>query len=234
MITSCRSKMDLTADFSASGDQRACGTAEAQKLGDRCCIPTCSFVGNLTGCDTLEVASFLSQRSALDRKPAIIAVAEIVLNVRDLPTMRDFYRTVLGFELLSEACHETGLEPDREGRPTIAFLTVKALDTPLGTHGHPQLLALIDFRRHLFAKGHFLGHDPTQSTLNHLAFEIPPNSYEAHRERLEALGLSPREVRFPAMAARALFFHDPEQNVLELICHAGSDDETHSTEPLHR
>jgi hypothetical protein len=24
---------------------------------------------------------------------------------------------------------------------------------------------------------------------------------------------------FPAMTARALFFDDPEQNVLELICH---------------
>ena len=55
----------------------------------------------------------------LDAKPTIIAVAEIVLRVRDLPAMRDFYRTVLGFELLSEACHETGPEPDAEGKPRI-------------------------------------------------------------------------------------------------------------------
>jgi catechol-2,3-dioxygenase len=159
----------------------------------------------------------------LDTKPPITGVAEIVLNVRDLPTMRDFYRMVLGFELLSEACHETGPQPDPEGEPTIAFLTIKALDTPLGRHGHPQLLALIDFRRHIFAKGHFVEHDPMQSTLNHLAFEIPPESYEAHKQRLEALGRSPREAKFPAMAARALFFNDPEQNVLELICHSPSD-----------
>jgi len=157
-------------------------------------------------------------------KPTIIGVAEIVLNVRDLPTMRDFYRMVLGFELLNEACHESGPEADAGGKPTIAFLTVKQLDTPLGRHGHPQLLALIDFRRHIFAKGNFLGHDPTQSTLNHLAFEIPPETYEARKQRLEGFGLSPREVRFPAMAARALFFNDPERNELELICHASSDD----------
>ena len=154
--------------------------------------------------------------------PGIIGVAEIVLNVRDLPRMRDFYQAVLGFELLSEACHETGLEPDPNGEPTIAFLTIKPVDTPLGRHRHPQLFALIDFQRHVFAKERFDGHEPTRSTLNHLAFEIPPESYEAQRERLETLGLRPRPVAFPAMTARALFFTDPEQNVLELICHAAS------------
>ena len=152
--------------------------------------------------------------------PAITGVAEIVLSVRDLPTMRDFYQKVLGFELLSEACHENGPNPDPHGEPTITFLTIKHVDTPLGRHGHPQLLALIDFRRHVFAKGRFQGHDPARSTLNHLAFEIPPDTYEVHKERLEILGLQPRPAVFPAMMARALFFNDPEQNVLELICHA--------------
>ena len=50
----------------------------------------------------------------MDAMPAITGVAEIVLNVRDLPKMRDFYQEVLGFKLLSEACHETGPEPDAE------------------------------------------------------------------------------------------------------------------------
>jgi catechol 2,3-dioxygenase-like lactoylglutathione lyase family enzyme len=136
--------------------------------------------------------------------------------------MRDLYREVLGFKLLSEACPETGLEPDADWEPTIAFLTIKEVDTPLGRHRHPQLLALIDFRRHVFAKGKFAGHEPTRSTLNHLPFEIPPESYEAYKERLESFGLRPSPVTFPAMTARALFFDDPEQNVLELICHAGS------------
>ena len=151
--------------------------------------------------------------------PPITGVAEIVLSVRDVAAMKDFYQSVLGFELLSEACHESGPEPDPVGEPTIAFLTIKQLGTPLGVHGHPQLLVLIDFRRHVFAKQRFEGHDPARSTLNHLAFEIPPETYEVHRVRLEALGLQPRSAAFPAMRARALFFNDPEQNVLELICH---------------
>jgi len=127
------------------------------------------FVDNLIGCDMLHFFR-LPKGPLLDAKPTIIAVAEIVLNVRDLPAMRDFYRTVLGFELLSEACHETGPEPDAEGKPTIAFLTVQALDTPLGRHGHPQLLALIDFRRHIFAKGNFLGHEPNAINAESLGF----------------------------------------------------------------
>ena len=36
--------------------------------------------------------------------PAITGVAEIVLSVRDLPRMRQFYEDVLGFGLLSQAC----------------------------------------------------------------------------------------------------------------------------------
>ena len=46
-----------------------------------------------------------------------------------------------------------------------------------------------------------------------------PDRYEAERDRLEALGLKPRLMQFPDMSAHALFFHDPEGNVLELICH---------------
>lgn len=149
----------------------------------------------------------------------ILGIAEIVLNVRDLSRMRDFYQEVLGFELLREACHETGPEPDAHGEPTIAFLTIKRVDTPLGRHGHPQLFVLIDFQRHVFSKERFDGHEPRRSTLNHLAFEIPPESYDTTRDRLGSLGLNPRPIAFPAMAARALFFTDPEENMLELICH---------------
>ena len=151
--------------------------------------------------------------------PSVTGVAEIALSVRDLPAMRRFYQDVLGFELWREACYETGPAPDPDGAPTISFLTIRQLDTPLGRHGHPLLLALIDYRRHLLARDRFDGLDPRRSTLNHLAFEIPAERYESERERLAALGLEPRPVRFPGTNARALFFHDPEGNLVELICH---------------
>lgn len=156
----------------------------------------------------------------MNQRPPITGVAEVVLSVRDLPAMRAFYQRVLGFALLSEACHEHGAEAEPGGEPTISFLTITDVDTPLGRNGHPQLLVLIDHRRHVFARSRLVGHDVTRSTLNHLAFEIPPESYTAHHDRLVDLGLSPTTSEFPAMRARALFFKDPEGNTLELICHA--------------
>jgi len=92
-------------------------------------------------------------------------------------------------------------------------------ETPLGRNGHPELFVLIDYRRHALATARFDGHEPCISTLNHLAFEIPSESYEAERRRLEDLGLKPRPTVFETMSARALFFEDPEGNTLELICH---------------
>lgn len=156
--------------------------------------------------------------------PRVLGVAEIVLNVRELPKVRDFYRDLLGFRVLDEACHEAGSEPDPEGEPTITFMTVTDVDTPLGRRGHPQLLVLIDPRRHVFARDRFDRVAAATSTLNHIAFEIPPGSYGEHRRLLEARGLEPREASFPSMSARALFFDDPEGNLIELICHAAGEE----------
>lgn len=151
----------------------------------------------------------------------VTGVSEVVLSVDDLPTMREFYIRVLGFPLHSELSRET-LEGDPDGEPTITFLTICETDTPLGNGGHPQLLALIDWRRHVHARKRFVGHDVTRSTLNHLAFEIPPESFDEHAARLQDLELSFSE--FPSMNARAMFFHDPEGNALELICHHPTDE----------
>lgn len=153
-----------------------------------------------------------------NKTPPITGASEIVLSVANIEAMRAFYRDVLGFPLHSEFRFETE-QPEVGGVPTIVFLTIANTDTPLGRNGHPQLLALIDYKRHVFAKERFDGHSVTRSTLNHLAFEIPPESYDAHWERLTKLDLSPRAAEFPDMQARAMFFKDPEGNALELICH---------------
>lgn len=154
----------------------------------------------------------------MNEVPPISGVAEIVLSVADLPAMRDFYTQVLGFPVHSEASLE-GETHDPDGAATITFLTIRELDSALGRL-HPQMLVLIDYRRHVHAKKRLIGHDAQRTTLNHLAFEIPSDSYTAHFERLNHLGLSPVEAKFPAMNANALFFKDPEGNALELICSA--------------
>lgn len=154
----------------------------------------------------------------MQKAPPVTGVSEVVLSVADLPKMRKFYTEVLGFRLHSESSLETAVA-DPQGKPTITFLTICDTDTPLGHGGHPQLLALIEYQRHLNAKTRFVGHDVSRSTLNHLAFEIPPTSFDEHKIRLEGMGIKLTFAEFPAMNARAMFFTDPEGNTLELICH---------------
>ncbi len=140
---------------------------------------------------------------------AIRAIAEIVINVEDIQRACTFYETVLGFQHHSQYPTED---------PTIVFLTIQTIDTPLSQNGHPQLFALIDPHRHPPAKERFRGLDVTVSTLNHLAFEIDVSAYTSEKERLEKMGIPVQEERFPHMKAKALFFRDPEGNTLEFIC----------------
>lgn len=150
--------------------------------------------------------------------PPITCVSEVVLSVADLSKMRDFYIRVMGFPLHSELSMEsTEVNPD--GPPTITFLTICETDTPLGRGNHPQLLVLIDYQRHIHAKRRIIGHDVSRSTLNHIAFEIPPESFDEHASRLRGMNLALTFSDFPAVNARAMFFKDPEGNTLELICH---------------
>ena len=150
----------------------------------------------------------------------ITGVAEIVLSVRDLPTMRAFYIETLGFTMNHEYSIETDAGHDPNGEPTITFLKIRDQGTDLARGGHPVLLALIDYQRHANARKRLTGHDVKQSTLNHLAFEIPAASYDDWQKRLADAGLNPTPAIFPNMQAKALFFNDPEGNQLELICHA--------------
>lgn len=150
---------------------------------------------------------------------SVIGTAEIVLSVSDIAAMRKFYVEVVGFPLHSEACLTGDEQPESNEEATIVFLTIAETNSPLGENGHPQMLALIDYRRHQFAKHRFDGHDVRRSTLNHLAFEILPDDYDAEFDRLMSAGLEPVKAEFPNINAKAIFFKDPEGNTLELICH---------------
>ena len=157
--------------------------------------------------------------------PPVLGAIEVVLSVKSIPTMENFYREALGFHTHSSASLESEIH-DPQGKPTIVFMTVVEVDSPLGRNGHPQMLVLIDHERHIHARKRLIGHDVSRSTLNHLAFEISAENYPAHKAYLEAQGLKPVETFFESMQAKALFFNDPEGNTLELICHVPSSDES--------
>lgn len=133
-------------------------------------------------------------------KSHIQHIAEVVLRVSNLKKMVEFYQEVLGFGVVHRA-------------PDIVFLKIADLDSPLGHGGHAQLLGLIDRRIALDRKG---------STFDHLAFEIPLEDFNSEKERIEQLGLETRTKEYAWSHARALFFRDPEGNLVEFICHDDS------------
>ena len=134
-------------------------------------------------------------------KSLVMHIAEIGLRVKDLPRAVAFYQEVLGFETV-------------RAYPSIVFLKAGELDSPLGHGGHPQLLVL--FNRQVQV-------DIALSTLDHLAFEIPLEQFQAERERLQQLGLEVSERiwrdEYAWLGARSLFIDDPDGNNVELIAH---------------
>ena len=141
----------------------------------------------------------------------IMHVAEVGLSVKDLPRSVAFYQEILGLEMV-------------RAYPTIVFLKVGELDSPLGRGGHPQLLVLFDRQVQI---------DIALTTLDHIAFEIPLEHFQAERERLQQLGLEVSERiwrgEYAWLGARSLFLDDPDGNNVELIArdpNAASEEKT--------
>ena len=119
-------------------------------------------------------------------------LAELGLRVNDLGRMRAFYRDVVGLDVFDEG-------------PEHVFFRVAT-----GVKGHPQLLVLFD--RHAEV-------GPPTSTLDHFAFLIDVNGYDAERRRLEGCGVDVSPKEFPDFHWRSLFFTDPEGNRVEFVAY---------------
>lgn len=124
--------------------------------------------------------------------PRVTLLGELALRVNDLAAARAFYRDVVG------------LEEWREGDGFVFFKVAP------GAEGHPQALVLFD-------RGVEVG--TAASTLDHLAFVIELDDYEARRRQLEGLGLPVTAKEFPAFQWRALFTRDPAGNTVEFVCY---------------
>ncbi len=148
----------------------------------------------------------------------ILGIAEIVINVNDLPLVRDFYVELLGFEVSGQSEHENPNCPIRPGEPTICFLRVAGGDTPLARAVHPPFLVLIDYKRHSAARSKFKEIDQSKSIFNHMAFEIEPEDYLEWVKRCKSKNLEVFETKFENVNAIAMFISDPEGNSVELIC----------------
>ena len=125
----------------------------------------------------------------------IKGLGEIALRVADLDAMQRFYQEVVGLELLGRFDH-------------AAFFRIAD-----GYGGHTQVLALFDRSD----QSGYRGLDRDRTTVDHLAFEIDRDDYEAEQARLEGLGVKVTTAEHTWVRWRSLYVDDPEGNTVEWV-----------------
>jgi catechol 2,3-dioxygenase len=127
----------------------------------------------------------------------IKGLGEIALRVSDLDAMQQFYQEVVGLELLRRFDH-------------AVFFRIAN-----GYGGHTQVLALFDRS----PQAGYRGLAPERTTVDHLAFEIDRDDYEAEQARLEGLGVKVTTAEHAWVRWRSLYVDDPEGNTVEWVCY---------------
>ena len=126
----------------------------------------------------------------------VVGISEIVLWTNDKERSLQFYRDLLGLEVISP--------------PTLPNVFLKAGE---GNAGIPQMIVLVPKSEEIKAK-------PSGWQLNHLALELPEDQFDAQREAFLAAGYAPRDGKHPVLASRTMYVDDPDGNEVELICRA--------------
>ena len=126
----------------------------------------------------------------------IVGISEIVLWTADKEEALHFYRDLLGLAVISP--------------PTLQNVFLKVGD---GQAGIPQMIVLVPKSDEVKAK-------PTGYQLNHMAFELPAEMFDAQREAFIAARYKPRDGKHPVLASRTMYIDDPDGNEVEFICEA--------------
>jgi len=130
----------------------------------------------------------------------IQGLGEIALRVSNLDVMQDFYADVIGLELMRRF-------------DTSAFFRIAD-----GAGGHTQILALFDRS----GSESYVAPEPARTTVDHFAFGIHLDDFESELKRLESSGLEVTTAEHGWVKWRSLYVHDPEGNVVELVCYDAS------------
>ena len=128
---------------------------------------------------------------------AIRGLGEIALRVTDLDRMQRFYQDAIGLRLFKRF-------------EKAAFFKIAD-----GYAGHSQVLALFDRT----GDADYAGLSAAATTVDHLAFEIGREDYDAEKKRLEECGLTVETAEHAWVRWRSLYVRDPEGNQVELVCH---------------
>jgi catechol 2,3-dioxygenase-like lactoylglutathione lyase family enzyme len=123
---------------------------------------------------------------------AIRALGEVALRVNDLARSQAFYQNVIGLELMRRF-------------DQAAFFRIAP-----GYAGHTSILALFDRKTKV---------DRTCTTIDHVAFTIRLEDFQAEKRRLELQGLPVWTTTHDWVHWRSLYVEDPDGNQVEFVCY---------------
>ena len=126
----------------------------------------------------------------------VVGIAEIVLWTADQQRSLQFYRDLLGLEVISP--------------PALPNVFLKVGE---GNAGIPQMIVLVPKPAEI--KGR-----PSGYQLHHLALELPEDAFVQQNDALVAAGYQPRGGKHPVLASRTMYVDDPDGNEVEFICRA--------------
>lgn len=127
----------------------------------------------------------------------IRALGEIAIRCRNLAVMVEFYRDVLGLEVLSGG-----------HRDSIVFFRIAE-----GFGGHTAVLALFGAPQPVDV------HGGERSSLHHLALTIERADQDRAETYFNEIGIECRIEEFGWIGWRGLFVSDPEGNTVELVAY---------------
>ena len=125
---------------------------------------------------------------------AVDGLAEVVLNVHDVPRALAFYQDLLGLERMTP-----------EGQPGPIFFRAGA-----ATDQVPALVVLVPMPA---GSPEFA----VPRTLHHLALTVPAAAFDNARDELVRAGIEVRDGKHPVLAVRTMYITDPDGNEVELI-----------------
>lgn len=132
----------------------------------------------------------------------VVGISEIVLWTADKERALQFYRDLIGLEVISPS-----------SLPNV-FLKVGE-----GNAGIPQMIVLVPKSEEVKAKA-------SGYQLHHMAFELREADFDAQHSTLVAAGYAPRGGKHPVLASRTMYVDDPDGNEVEFICRARVEEPT--------
>jgi catechol-2,3-dioxygenase len=124
----------------------------------------------------------------------IVGITEIVLWADDIQEMVAWYRDLLELEQISP--------PERKNP-----IFLKAGE---GHAGVPQMIVVVQ-------KPEEIKRQPSGYQLHHMAFELPPEEYEAQKAVFVERGLEVRGGIHPVLAVKTFYVDDPMGNEVEFM-----------------